>query len=147
MANTHDTYNAADVMLLMDGVIVEGLADGDNAVDYAEGREAGSGLVGMSGSSIFSVSNDRSAQITLRLLHTSRAHRRLEEKLARQKAGGRYRPFPISCRDVGSGEGFAAEQCYIMTAPNITKGATAQPREWVLWTGEARRLIPDEVNG
>ena len=140
----HSTYNAADVSATLDGVAVLAPADGDFIV-VSEGSGAGTGLVGVSGDSIFSASNDRSATITIRLLHTSPTHRRLEQKLSRQREGSAYKPFSFAFRDIGSGEGATAEKCHIMTAPDISKGNEASAREWVLWTGELRRLIPNEV--
>ena len=141
----HSTYNAADVVFLLDSLQVDGWAPGDNAIVAAR-ADRGSGLVGMGGSSIFSASNNKSGTITLRLLPTSRANRRLEQKLARQEAGGRYTPFPVSCRDIGNGGGFTAEKCSIQSAPDFSRGDNATPVEWVLWSGALQFLIPNEVD-
>lgn len=118
--------------------------DGDDAIVVAQGTDAGTGLVGADGSSIFSVSTDASATITIRLMHTSPTHRLLHERWKAQKArGGATRPFSFAMKDRVSGEGGAASNCFIQGAPSDQKGKNAAVREWVLWTGEWTPEIPN----
>lgn len=137
------TYSHKSVTLMIDGQLVVGVWEGDDAIEVAPGADVGSLLVGADGSSIFSQSADESATITIRLQHTSPAHRLLMQKRARQMAG---RPvgFPVSLVDTISGEGGSTDQAFISQAPNDSKGVNAVAREWVLITGQWTPLIPLE---
>lgn len=137
-------YSFKNCSVTIDGQLVIGLWDGDDAVTVAPSSDRGTGLVGADGSGIFSVSADASAQITVRLMHTSPAHRLLMQKVTRQQQlGATTTAFPFSVVDTASGEGGTAEACYIMTAPTDSKGVSATVREWVLWTVEYKPEIPN----
>ncbi len=143
MANS-TAYSMVNVSATLDGQTVQGLWDGDDAIVVTQGAAAGSGLVGADGSSIFSISADKSAQISLKLQHTSPTHRLLHQKLKRQKAlGSVAAAFPFSFIDVGSNEGGSSDRVFVMTAPNDSKGKAAVVREWVLWAGEWNSEIPE----
>jgi len=137
------TYSAKNVTSMIDGQRVIGFWDGDDAVSVEPLDDAGVMIVGADGSSIFSQSANDGAKITLKLQHTSAAHRLLHQKWARQRTAGiRVRGFGFSVQDVDSGEGGAADDCYIMTAPGDQKGNAATERVWVLVTGLYVPMIP-----
>lgn len=136
------TYTAANVVITVDGQRVRGLWDGDDAIVVTPGADIGTGIVGADGSSIFSQSTDNSASISLKVQHTSAAHRLLEQRVRRQRAG-QLRGFPVTVREIGSGEGGATDQAFIQSAPADSKGKNATVREWVLWTGDWQRDIPN----
>ena len=134
-----------NVAAVLDGQRVIGLWDGDDAIEVAPGADIGSMMVGADGSSIFSQSANRSATITLRLQHTSPTHRRLQQKLARQRTEGfAIVGFPFSVVDVDSGEGGSTDQMFIQAAPTDSKGVNAQVREWTLVAGDWEPEIPKE---
>jgi hypothetical protein len=133
-----------NVAITLDGQAVVGIWDGDDAVQVAPIIDVGTMMVGADGSSIFSQHANEGATITLRLQHTSPAHRLLMQRLARQRAiGVRVTGFPFSVIDVDSGEGGSTDQCFIQTAPNDQKGVNAAAREWVLVTGQWHPEIPN----
>lgn len=135
------TYSMLHVVATLDGLRMVGFWEGDDALQVSPGADIGQGLVGAAGDSIFSVSADRSAQIMVRLQHTSATHKQLLTLLAVQKATGRG-GFPIDIKDTGSGEGGSADQCFIQVAADDVKGANAGVREWTLWTGDWKPEIP-----
>jgi len=136
-------YSAKNVATTIDGQNVLGLWDGDDAVSIAPLEDIGTMLVGVDGSSIFSQSANEGATITVRLQHTSPAHRLLHTKWARQRARGvRVVGFPVTIIDVDSGEGGSTDQAFIMTAPVDAKGKNAAVREWVLVTGQWKPEVP-----
>ena len=141
----HTTYSLADWTGTLDGLQVQGLADGDDAIMVSYNSEAGSRQVGVSGDTVFSQSMDRSATITLKLLVSSSTHRRLSQKIAMKQSGVKVPAFPFSCKNSGTGEGGSATSCNITGVPDLTEGATAGTRTWVLSAGEWRPLIPFEV--
>lgn len=140
---TTTAYSFEDVSLTIAGAEAYAFFEGDDAVTVEEGADIGTGLVGADGSSIFSQSTDRSAQITVRLQHTSPTHRQLTQLLARQR-GGALNGVAVSLRDRRSNEGGACDRAYVMQAPGDSKGSNATVRAWVLWTGDWQRTIPRE---
>lgn len=136
-------YSAVNLMSVLDGVAVDGYWDGDNAIQVDQGVDAGTGLVGVQGDSIFSQTADRSASVTLRLQHTSNTHKRLLQKWEQQRAG-RLRGFPFDHMDTEANEGGSGDKFYIMRAPVDTKGMNATVREWTIWTGDYKPHIPND---
>lgn len=135
-------YSMLNVTATLDGRTVLGLFDGDNALQVSQGVDVGTMLVGADGSSLFSQTADRSAQITLRLQHTSPTHRQLVQKWKAQRAG-RLVGFPFDFIDSMSNEGGSADKCYVMRAPDDSKGNNATVREWVIVTGDWTPSVPD----
>ena len=135
-------YSMINVAATLDGLAIHGLWDGDDAITVEQGADVGTGLIGADGSGIFSQSADASAQITIRLQHTSPTHAQLSRKLAQQRAG-RLLAFPFDVKDKDSGEGGTADRCFIMQAPADSKGKNATVRAWVLWTAEWKPAIPN----
>lgn len=137
-------YGFVNTANTVDGQIIQGLWDGDDAISIAPIADKGTMLIGADGSALFSVSANRGATITLRLQHTSPTHRLLQQKLKRQQAlASPAVAFPVTAYDTSSGEGGTADKCFIQTAPTDTKGANATVREWVLVTGEFNAEIPN----
>ena len=134
MAQT-SAYSMLNVTATLDGVAVRGLFDGDDAITVTQGADVGTMLVGADGSSLFSQTADRSAQIMIKLQHTSPTHRQLIQRWKQQRAG-RLTGFPFDLIEKDSGEGGTADKCFIMKAPADSKGKNAVVREWVLVTGD-----------
>jgi hypothetical protein len=143
MAKT-SAYSMINVSATLDRRDVKGLWDGDDAIVVSQGADVSTMLIGADGSSIVSISADHSAQISVKLQHTSPTHRFLSQKLKQLRArGANATAFSFSIKDKVSGEGGTADQCYIMTAPEDSKGKNAAVREWVLITGEWNPEIPN----
>jgi hypothetical protein len=137
-------YGIVNVANTVDGQQVQGLWDGDDAFVITQGAEKGSMLIGADGSGLFSISADKSATITIRLMHTSPTHALLMRKLKRQQAVGAVSAaFPVTKMDTGSGEGGSADKCFIQSAPVDQTGKNATVREWVLVTAEWSPEIPN----
>ena len=137
-------YGFINTANTVDGQIIQGLWDVDDAISIAPIADKGTMLIGADGSALFSVSANRGATITLRLQHTSPTHRLLQQKLKRQQAlASPATAFPVTAYDTSSGEGGTADKCFIQTAPTDTKGVNATVREWVLVTGEFNAEIPN----
>lgn len=136
-------YSMKNVASVLDGQKVVGFWDGDDAIVVEQLEDVGAMMVGADGSSIFSQSANEGARITIRVQHTSPTHRLLHTRLAMQRTPGiRVTGFPFSVMDVDSGEGGAADQCFIEKAPNDEKGKNATVREWVIVTGQWKAEVP-----
>ncbi|MCO5152584.1 MULTISPECIES: phage structural protein [unclassified Shinella] len=138
-------YSYGNVAATLDRRAVQGVWDGDDAIVVNRGADVGSRVVGADGSSIFSITMDRSATITIRLQPSSPTHRLLLEKEKAQRAlGASFPGFPFVIKDKVSGEGGTGTDCFIQSAPTDSKGKNATVREWVLSTGE---WTPEITNG
>lgn len=135
-------YSHLNNVSTLDGVGVQGLWEGDNAIEVQPGADVGQLLVGVQGDSIFSQTADRSARITIRLMHTSATHRQLVQKWQAQRAGN-IKAFGFDTLDISNNEGGNADKCLIAVAPNMSLGMNATVREWVLVTGDWKPLIPN----
>lgn len=142
-AQKSSVYSMLQVVGTIDGQKIQGLWDGDDAVVITPGADVGALTVGADGSSIFSGSADFSATISVKLQHTSPTHRLLEQRLKQQRAFGTRIGFPVTIRDIGSGEGGATDKAFIQAAPADSKGKMATEREWTLVTGTWERAIPN----
>lgn len=141
---TTSAYGFVNTANTVDGQLVQGLWEGDDAISIAPLADKGTMMIGADGSALFSVSANRGATITLRLMHTSPTHRLLMQKLKRQQAlASPVTAFPVTAYDTASGEGGTADKCFIQTAPTDQKGINAVAREWVLVTGEFNAEIPN----
>lgn len=129
---------------MVDGQQIQGLWDGDDAISIAPLADKGTMMIGADGSALFSVSANKGATISIKLMHTSPTHRLLMQKLKRQQAlASPATAFPVTAYDTASGEGGTADKCFIQSAPTDTKGINATVREWVLVTGEFNAEIPN----
>ena len=143
MAKT-SAYSMINVSATLDRRDVKGLWDGDDTIVVTQGSDVGEGLVGADGSSIFSISADQSAEISIKLQHTSPTHRFLSQKLKQTRnRGANVNAFSFSVKDRVSGEGGTADKCYIRKAPDDSKGKMATVREWLIWTGDWNPEIPN----
>ncbi len=137
-------YSYLNVSATVDGQVVQGLWEGDDAVIVTFASDVGTGLVGADGSNIFSHSANKSVTISIKLQHTSPTHRLLHQKLKRQQsAGAAASSFSFVIMDAVSGEGGTARDCFIQTVPADSKGVNAAVREWVLWAGEWTPEVPN----
>lgn len=132
MTSKVTTYSMLNEVAVLDGLRIIGFWDGDDAVSITPGADVGTGLIGADGSGIFSQSADKSADINIKLQHTSEAHRRLLEKLSAQQQG-RLDGFPFSIKELKSGKGGQTDKCFIKQQPTEQAGNTASVMEWVLW--------------
>jgi hypothetical protein len=131
MSQRITVYSMLGVMAAVDGLRVVGMFDGDDAITVESREDEGDWLIGADGSALFSQTADASAQITLKLQHTSPTHQQLLNKMAQQRSGALI-PFPFDVTDVNGGEGSHSGNCLVMKAPSQQYGENATVREWVL---------------
>lgn len=129
-------YSFKNVVAVIDGLRGNGFWEGDDTVEIEPVEDAGALTVGADGSSIFSAFADISHTITMRVQHTSNIHNLLLQKLAELRADTpRMDGFPVSVRDIRSGDGGSTEQAFVLTPPTKGFGKAASMREWVLVAG------------
>lgn len=144
MAGRTSSYSYINVTATIDRRTIQGLWDGDDAVEVSYSEDRGTGITGADGNSLFSISANQSASVTIRLQQTSPTHRLLQQKLKQQQSrGAAYGGFSFSVKDRVSGEGGSCDKVFIQTAPGKSYGVNAAVREWVLWCGTYVEEIPN----
>ena len=144
MAGRTSAYSYINVTATIDRRTIQGLWEGDDAVEVSFNEDRGTGITGADGDSLFSISANKSAAVTLRLQQASPTHRLLMQKLKQQQArGAAFGGFSFSVKDRVSGEGGSCDKVFIQTAPGKSYGVAAAPREWVLWCGAYIEEIPN----
>ncbi len=146
MANS-SVYSSLHVQATLNGLSVQGLWDGDDAISIAPGVDRGTLLVGAQGDGLFSIHADRSATISIKLQHTSPTHRLLTQLDIAQQAGQGVIGFPFDLIDTASGEGGSSDRVFIRQAPTVAHGKAAAMREWVLVAPVWVHQVPNELVG
>jgi len=128
------TYTFDNVAAVINGALLTGFWEGDDAVSVEPGSPVTNNMVGASGDVLSSITTNKSAIITIRLQHAGDGHAMLSAMLAQYQAGA---PFIFSCgvTDVGTGDGGSAPECVIQDAPTKGLGANASMREWKIFAG------------
>lgn len=128
------TYSFTNVALSIDGVLVTGLDEGDDAISVEPGSDLGTPKVGADGSAIMSITADQSATLTLRLLPVSPMNQYLRNKVKRQRSGALTNlSFPIGMTDLSSRETAGCTNALISGEPSTVRGVNVNALEWKIW--------------
>lgn len=128
------TYSMLNVALHLDGVRVIGFGEGDDAIMIERNTELGTPQIGADGGSILSITADRTAKLSIKLLQTSPFNQYLQNKVARQRSGALTGiTFPVGFVDMSNGESGGCTQALVQTEPAIQKGKNATERTWVIF--------------
>ncbi len=127
---TGKRYNFNRVALVVAGLVISGFADdGQIEIEFAP---VGEKLVGADGEAVVSYNNDESANMTITLMETSLAYRRLMELYQNDRAAGFITDHPISMVDLVNGDTISDLQILWLEIPSPSKGATAGTRAFVI---------------
>lgn len=131
MGNAIHTYAFEKVVVLVDGVPITGVADGDDGITVERNREVYSTLIGADGDACAMKSADRSGVATIKLLQTSPSNLFLTAKLKLQDAGV-LSPFPFTVKDANGLDLVIAEAAFPVGPPAAIYGMGHNAREWRL---------------
>jgi len=128
------TYDAKQVSVIVDGIIVDGYADGA-FVSIEQNEDQFSLQVGTDGDACRSKTNNRSGRITITLAQWSDSN----ILLSALHAGDVLSPsgdgiVPVLVMDKSGTTICAAEKAWIVKPPTVEFGREAGSREWVLET-------------
>lgn len=127
-------YSMERVVVSIDGRKVIGFAEGDDAVLIEDTTELGTEIVGADGSSLLSITADRSAKITLKLLASSPFNQFLQNKVDVMRSGtGLAGAMAVGVLDTSMGYSGGCTTAMVMKKPNIGYGANPTEREWVIF--------------
>ena len=128
------TYSFANVAFSIDGALVTGFDEGDDAIMIEHTTELGTAKIGADGTSILSITMDQSATVTIRLMANSPFNAYLRSKVSRMRSGGLTAlSFPIGFTDLSSKETGGCTQATVMTEPSISRGAGVNNQEWKIF--------------
>jgi len=135
------TYNPAEVVVTVGGVILSGFSDGDHIIarrneDVSSMRAGNDGGVGRA------INPNKSGEFEFKLLQTSQANDLLSTLVnADDLVNGGKSQFPIAVLD-GSGRSLAvATQCWVKTLPEMTFGKETGERVWVFSAADLKMQI------
>lgn len=127
------TYDPANVIVTVNGVIMSGYAEG-TFISIDRDADMWSKQIGASGEGARTKSNDRSGKITLTLMKTSDSNQVLSALalIDEQSNGG---AVPVVVEEVGTKNVYVCETAWIKKMPtsDFAKGE-AGSREWVFET-------------
>lgn len=125
-------YSFQNVAVEINGRPVEGLWEGDDAIQIEDFVAVGTPMVGADGASINSIAASTAVRLRIRLQATSPAHQLLDRLYKRFRTGEHFE-FPVSVRDTGTGEGGNSSQVSFEGRGAANLGAKATVREWTLF--------------
>lgn len=138
MLNQAKFYNLREVILLMDGLRIEGATD-DAFLELAPASDLHARRRSADGQSVFSRLNDSDIMMTVSVHETSSGYRIMTDLIrAQMLVTDQILPLPVSITDPVTGDGIVASQVVCMEFPTVTKSREASDREFVFCLVNAR---------
>lgn len=126
------TYSFALVAVTIDGALIQGFAEGDDAVVIEPFKDAGTPVVGADGTAIVSLSASEAAYFRIKVYPLAPINRVLENKMKRYSAGI-VAPMTIGFVDTTTGERASCTNAIITKRPSINHGENVSEREWEIF--------------
>jgi len=139
-------YSFLNTVVLVNGVEITGFADGDDVIQINRRVDSGSDRVGADGNMMFSISADRSGEVTLRLLQTSSSNKYLNSLSALQEGGSRtFVPIVVTFQDTYRNDTATGVFGYLKRPADMTRGNTGQTQEWAIVVERLDILLGDPM--
>jgi Protein of unknown function (DUF3277) len=127
------TYSFLNTVVLVNGVEIQGWADGDDAISIKPNEDMASHKVGASGDMMVSISADRSGEFTFKLLQTSNSNSYLLSLSQNQQLGGSsFYPLAVKFQDVHRQDMADGTSGYLKRLPDLTRGEEGATQEWTI---------------
>ena len=124
-------YSFLDTFVLVNGIPLDGWADGDDVIKITRRADAATDKMGADGRMAVALNADRSGEITVKLMQTSRANSYLNSIAALQAAGPkRFVPVMITFQDSYRQDMGAGALGYIKKLPDVQRGTGINTQEW-----------------
>lgn len=132
------SYDPAQVIVTVGGVIVTGFSDGDSII-ARRAEDMNLNRVGLDGGVARARNANKMGEFEFRLLQTSKANDALSIMLAVDDLSNDGNAvFPVGIVD-GSGRSLAvATQCWVKAVPEMTFGKEVSERIWVFTAADMR---------
>jgi len=129
------TYNSKRLKVSFSGVLITGLAEGDNAIEVTRNQDAFTLMVGADGESARAANPDNSGRVTIRLMQTSASNDALSALHERDRYSN-VGQAPLFIGDATGTTVISAQAAWIVKVSDIVLGAGLNAREWVFETGD-----------
>lgn len=123
------TFSQSRFRVLIDGVPVTGLADGDDAVQVTFSRDEVEHAEGVDGEGMFSIRPGNPGEVMIKLLPGSKSNQYLQSKLQAQRLVPST-SITVSVTDFINNASYVARQGRIAGAPGRQYGTAAGDVEW-----------------
>lgn len=127
------TYDSSQVIITFGPHIITGYAE-DTFISVEEMGDGISSVVGANGEKARSMSQNRSLQVTLTLLQTSKSNDVLSAAAEFDRASHGQGALPMAITDLTGRTLIADASSWVVKKPNSEFGATVGTREWTLET-------------
>lgn len=138
------TYSFLSLVVLVNGIEIDGFADGDDAIQVERRVDTGTDRMGADGQMFYTQSADKSGEITLRLLPGSDSNKYLSD-LCKEQESGIFAPISVLIQDTFRQDRGSAGACYLKKQATLTRGAGAANNEWVIVAENLELLFGDGV--
>lgn len=126
-------YSFLNNVVLINGVALTGWDEGDDVIKIKRRKDIASDKVGAAGEMMLSVSADKSAEFTFRLLQTSSSNKFLNATAQLQQTGANlFIPIHVLFQDTRRNDLGIGSSGYIKNLPEIVRGAAGGSLEWVI---------------
>jgi len=123
---------------------VTGFADGDDVVMMVRRNDGVTDKMGADGKMAMAISADRSGEITLKLLQTSRSNKVLNAIYQLQDAGPTtFCPIQVLVQDTSRQDMGAGQFGYLKKISDVSRGAGINTQEWVIVVERLDILLGD----
>lgn len=123
-------YSAKNTIVNFAAHVIEGFAEGDDVIKVERLAPGISIVIGMQGDGVINQSTDKSARITIKLLKGSATNKFLSDKYNAGEIGV-LTSAPLIITEVGSGDKTTAKKTVLEKMPDLSRGSTAAPVEWM----------------
>ena len=124
-------YSWANVILLVNGIEINGFDEGDDVVKGERTKDSAQDKVGVDGEMSVSYTQDKSGTITIRLQQTSDSNAFLNSLVVAAENGA-FVPVAVLLRNTITTETAGGSQGYIKRVPNISRGENVTSQEWMI---------------
>lgn len=123
------SYSATNVTVTFLGKIIDGFAEGDDAIQVERNKETISQTIGMQGDGVYSQTADKSGTITIKVLQGCKINEFLSAKIQATEAGG-ITTGELIITETGNDAQVTARKCLIAGMPKFQRGEGTTAVEW-----------------
>lgn len=139
-------HSFLNTVVLVNGVEIQGWADGDDVIQISRRNDSASDRVGADGNMMMSISADRSGSFTFRLMQTSSSNKYLMSLVALMEGGARtFVPVQVSFQDTYRNDNVTGVFGYITKPTDVTRGGAGQTQEWTIVVERLDLLLGDPL--
>lgn len=138
------TYSFLNVVALVNGLEIQGWADGDDVIKVSRRVDSASDKVGAAGEMMVSISADKSGEISFSLQQTSASNKYLMGLCSLQENGAAtFIPVNLLIQDTYRNDLATGTVGYIKKPADFNRGDKAANQEWVIVTERLDMLFGD----